>query len=115
MRGIGDGLRLAKGMLGAQKGSKVPENAALRSGMTHDNMNRILQDLEANDGGFLKTLITMARAENSKITPYSSSYAEASTFVARQRLVIDGYGHEAADNVTGVYALLAKLALQPEA
>lgn len=112
MCGPRDAIRLAKSLLAAQKASKVPENSALHSGMTHDNMNRILTDLEANDGGYLHTRVTMARAEKSKITPYTESYMNAASFVARQRLEIDGYGHEAADNVTGVWALLSKLALQ---
>jgi hypothetical protein len=113
MRGPRDGTRLARNMLAAQKGSKIPENVALHAGMTHDNIYEILGQLEANDGGFLHTRITMARAEKSKVTPFSDSYSNAAYFVARNRLEIDGYGHEAADNVTGVFALLAKIALKP--
>ncbi len=112
MRVPRDIVRFTKSMLAVQKGSKVLENMALQRAMTHDNMAQMLTDLTANDGGNLKTRITAARAEKSKITPNSESYAYIARNIARQSLEIDGYGHEAADNVTGTWALLAKLALQ---
>lgn len=112
MRVPRDIVRFTESMRALRKGLKIPENRVLQSAMTHDDMAQMLTDIANNDGGRLHTRITLARAEKSEITPNSESYDYIARNIARQSVVIDGYGHEAAYNVTGAWALLAKFALQ---
>lgn len=116
MRGPRDWLRLGRGLLGVHSGSKIPENNALHAGMTHRNITRIMGEILAKDFAIdgshsLRTAITVARAEKSKVTPANSIY-KILTAYARDSVEIEGYGHEAADNVSGVFALLSKMALR---
>lgn len=109
MRGIRDYGRLARGFLGAAKGAKLYENAVLHQGMARDSF---FGDLEEMRSVSPRTLVTLMRAEYSKIVPASDMFTSAATRLSDQFFVVEGYGHEAADNVTGVHALLSKAAIK---
>lgn len=107
-----DFRRLGRKFFNVLISSKLPANKAWHSGMTHDNLGNNLVTMELlNPRVWVDTELTMARAENSRITPEHSSYKGIAHGIARRNLQLEGYGHEAADNVTGVWGPLVRAAM----